>query len=48
MKGPIQVKFGLSFLPKLQYSSTPKQLAIFTNKSIELLLGPKDQAFDVD
>jgi hypothetical protein len=27
MKGPIQIKFGLSFLPILQYSSTPKELA---------------------
>ena len=27
MKGPIQIKFGLSFFPTLQYSSTPKELA---------------------
>ena len=26
MKRPILVKFGLSFLPTLQYSSTPKQV----------------------
>ena len=29
-------------------SSTPKQLAIFTGKAIELLPGPKDQVFDVE
>jgi len=23
MKGPIQIKFGLSFFPTLQYSNTP-------------------------
>ena len=27
MKEPIQVRFGLLFLPTLQYSSTPKGLA---------------------
>jgi hypothetical protein len=27
MKGPIQGRFGLSFFPTLQYSSTPKELA---------------------
>jgi hypothetical protein len=27
MKGPIQARFGLSFLPTLQYSSTPKEFA---------------------
>jgi hypothetical protein len=36
MKRPIQVKSGLLFLPTLQYSSTPKALAIFTGKAMEL------------
>jgi hypothetical protein len=27
MKGPIQVKLGLSLFPTLQYSSTPRELA---------------------
>jgi hypothetical protein len=30
MKRPILVKFGLSFLPTLQYSSTPKQVVTCT------------------
>jgi hypothetical protein len=36
MRRPIQVKFGLSFLPTLQYSSTPTQLAFYTDRVIEL------------
>jgi hypothetical protein len=39
MKGPIQVEirpFTFANTPILQYSSTPKQLAIFTGKAIEL------------
>jgi hypothetical protein len=39
MKGPIQVKFGFSFLPTLQYSITPKQLATCTGKAIEVCPG---------
>ena len=31
-----------------QYSSTPKQLVIFTGKAIELQPGFKDQVFDVE
>jgi hypothetical protein len=34
MKRPMQVKFGLSFFPILQYSSTPKQLYTFTGRAI--------------
>jgi hypothetical protein len=48
MKRPIQGKFGLLFVPTLQYSSTPKQVATFTGKAIELLPGPKDQVFGVE
>jgi hypothetical protein len=29
-------KFGLSLIPTLQYSGTPKQLAIFTGRAIQL------------
>jgi hypothetical protein len=39
MKGPIQIEiqaFAFSNTPMLQYSSTPKQFAIFTGKAIEL------------
>jgi hypothetical protein len=38
MKGPIQVEiraFAFGNTPILQYPSTPKQLAIFTGKSIQ-------------
>jgi hypothetical protein len=38
LKGPIQVEngaFAFCNTPILQYSSTPKQLAIFTGKAIE-------------
>jgi hypothetical protein len=38
MKGPIQIEiraFAFSNTPILQYSSTPKTLAIFTGKAIE-------------
>jgi hypothetical protein len=39
MKGLIQVEiraFAFSNTPILQYSNTPKQLAIFTGRAIEL------------
>ncbi len=42
MKGPIQIEiiaFGFPNTPILQYSSTPKQLTIFTGNVIELLTG---------
>jgi len=48
MKGPLQVKFGLSFLPNtpmLQYSKTARTC---TSKAIELLSGPKEQVFNVE
>jgi hypothetical protein len=51
MKGLIQVEiraFAFTDTPILQYSSTPKQRAIFTGKAIELLPSPKDQVFDVE
>jgi hypothetical protein len=35
-KDQLTLKFGLSLLPILQNSSTPKQLAIFTGKATEL------------
>jgi hypothetical protein len=44
MKRPIQVEiraFAFANTPILQYSSTPKQLAIFTSKAIELCPGPE-------
>ena len=40
MKGPIQVRFGLSFLLTLQYS---KRVRTCTGKAIELSPGPGDQ-----
>jgi hypothetical protein len=36
MKETIQTVFGLLLLPTLQYSSTPKQIAIFTGKAVAL------------
>jgi hypothetical protein len=36
MKGPIQIKFGLSFFPTLQYSITPKELAPLPAKELDL------------
>jgi hypothetical protein len=45
MNGQIQIKFGLSFLPTLQYS---KRVRTCTGKAIELSPGPKDQVFDVE
>jgi hypothetical protein len=41
MKGPIQIKFGLSFLPTLQYSSTPKELAPIPAKPSNSDLAPR-------
>jgi hypothetical protein len=46
MKGQTQVGIGpFAFVntPILQYFSTPKQLSIYTGKTIELRPGPKDQ-----
>jgi hypothetical protein len=46
MKGFIRVEirdFAFANTPILQYSSAPKQLAIFTDKAIQLLPGPDDQ-----
>jgi hypothetical protein len=55
MKGPIQIKSGLSFLPTLQYSSTPKKLASVPAKPLNSdprkagsWTGPKEQVFDVE
>ncbi|UCF00635.1 MAG: hypothetical protein JSV14_09435 [Deltaproteobacteria bacterium] len=51
MKKPIQVEiraFAFANTPTLQYSSTPKELAIFTGKAIQLCPGPEDQVFDVE
>jgi hypothetical protein len=39
MKGPIQVgirAFAFANTPILQYSSTPKELAIFTGRTMQL------------
>jgi hypothetical protein len=41
MKGPIQIRFGLSFLPTLQYSSTPKELAPVLVKQLNSDLVPR-------
>jgi hypothetical protein len=35
MEKPIQTKFGLLFFPTLQYSSTPRLLAIFAGIATE-------------
>ena len=40
MKGPIRAKFGVSFLPTLQYSSTPKQVASVQAKPLNSDLAP--------
>jgi hypothetical protein len=34
MKGPMQIKFGLSFLPTPQHSNTPKELALAPAKPL--------------
>ena len=41
MKGPIQIRFGLSFLPTLQYSSIPKELAPVLVKQLNSDLVPR-------
>jgi len=51
MKGLIEIEiraFDVAKDPILQYSSTPKQLAIFPGKAIELRPGPEDRVFDVE
>jgi hypothetical protein len=51
MKGLIQVEiraFAFSNTPILQYSSNPKQLAIFTAKVIEHRPGSHDQVFEFE
>jgi hypothetical protein len=51
MKKTIQVEiraFAFANTPILQYSSTPRKLAIFTDKARQRRPDPKDQVFDVE
>jgi hypothetical protein len=41
MQGSIQIKFGLSFLPTLQYSNTPKVLALVPAEALYADLAPR-------
>ena len=41
MKGPNQIKLGISFFPTLQYSSTPKEFAPVPAKPLNPGLTPR-------